>query len=635
MKKIIKILTFSFGALIMFAFSGVAHASFNENIAGTDCSVAGIAIAGQSLQRGCANYQDQIYGTYGQVIDVNLYYRNTSGTDAQNARGTISVVGNSSGYTFTNSITSSVGGAGPKTVTLTLPSDAEIEFNGAKVYQRRMAVPENQTLMKSINNASELNSFALGNGGTVESYLKCQSFGDSFCYQGFVVATFTIVRENVTPPPAQICYDYNAQNYGAALPCIPKVVIPICYDVNSTNYGSTGPCIPKPICYDVNSTNYGSVGPCIPKPIIPICYDTNAQNYGSTGPCIAKPMIAPSVSTLSATNITSSSCKFNAIINISSSATTKGYFKYGTTTSLNYTSLQDTVGTSTGRYQFADVITGLAPSTTYYYRAVATNQYGTREGELRSCKTKSNTVVVTVPSAPITNTVVRQTTVRPITTTIVPEERIVANSAPSLLFLRIDDRREDLTCADVVDYQVVYKNVSNIVLERAILEVQLPAGVVYVKSSAGGTFSETTNTVTFDIGTVMPGQEDAKFIQADVNCLLVDSDMLVANASMSYTNPQTLAQEEAVAYDLDKFFNNLNSNRTNLTGAAIFGAGFLPNSLLGWLILILIILGLIYVVRLFMGPAITRRSRTTQVVSPTGKTTTTTINDTHDVDTII
>jgi uncharacterized repeat protein (TIGR01451 family) len=163
-----------------------------------------------------------------------------------------------------------------------------------------------------------------------------------------------------------------------------------------------------------------------------------------------------------------------------------------------------------------------------------------------------------------------------------PDQRIIANSAPSLLFLRIDDRREDLTCSDVVDYQVVYKNVSNLVLNNAILEVQLPAGLNYVKSSAGGTYSETTNTVTFNIGQVVPGQEDAKFIQADVNCLQVDSDMLVANANMVYTNPQTTAQEEAVAYDLDRFFNSaLENNNNNLTGAAIFGIGFLPNSLLG------------------------------------------------------
>jgi len=591
MKHLIKLLSFSAIAIAMFAFSGVANAGFNENLAGTDCSIAGIAIAGQPLQRGCANYQDQIYGTYNQVIDVNLYYRNTSSSDAQNTRGSIVVTGGSNGYTFTNSINSSVGSAGPKTVYLTLPSDAEIEFNGAKVYQRRMASPENQTLMRSITNVSELNSFALGNNGTVESYLKCQSFGDSFCYQGYVVATFTIVRD---APVIQICNDPSAQNYGGQLPCIPKPIIPI-----------------QPICYDVNATNYGQVGSCIPKPIVPIV------------------LSGPSVSTLSATSITSSSCKFNAIINIPNATLTSGYFKYGTTSSnLSFTSTKDTVGSNVGNYQFSDVINNLSPAKTYYYRAVATNAYGTKEGELRSCLTKTNTVVITTPGAPVTRTVVRQTEVRPIVTTVVPEQRIIANSAPSLLFLRIDDRREDLTCSDVVDYQVVYKNVSDIVLANAILEVQLPAGVVYVKSSDGGTFSATTNTVTFNIGQVLPNQEDAKFIQADVNCPLVDSNMLVANASMSYTNTQTTAQEEAVAYDLDRFFNSTDVNgRIGLTGAAIFGAGFLPNSLLGWLILIVVVLGLIYLIRLFVVPGNLRTSRTTKV-SPNG-TTTTTVTDTE------
>jgi uncharacterized repeat protein (TIGR01451 family) len=331
---------------------------------------------------------------------------------------------------------------------------------------------------------------------------------------------------------------------------------------------------------------------------------------------------------LSATSITSSSCKFNSIINIPVSSLTTGYFKYGTSPgSMQYTSSKDTVGTNVGQYQFSDVITNLNPNTTYYYRVVATNSYGSKEGEVRSCKTRSNTVIVTEESAPITRTVVRQTEVRPITTTVVAQDRIVANSAPSLLFLRIDDRREDLTCSDVVDYQVVYKNVSNIVLDRAILEVQLPAGLNYVKSSAGGTYSESTNTVTFNIGQVLPGQEDAKFIQADVNCLQIDSDMLVANASMSYTNPQTTAQEEAVAYDLDRFFNsNIESNRNGLTGAAIFGVGFLPDSLLGWLILILIILGLVYLIRMFIAPGRSNKSNRTT------NTTTHTTNHTEDTD---
>ncbi len=698
MKQSIKLLGFSLFAFAMLAFTSTAHAAFNENIAGTDCSVAGIALAGQPLQNGCANYQDQVSATYGQVIDVNLYYRNTSSTDAQNARGTIAVVGSANGYSFRNSITSSVGGAGPKTVYLTLPADAEIDFNGAKIYQRRRASPMNQTLMGQITDAANLNSFALGNNGTVESYLKCQTFGDSFCYQGYVVATFTVVKTATNP---QICTDPTALNYNGALPCSyytppqqPRCLVP-----GAINYGSYDPCT-FPYVPPVQQCviNYFSANPAVitqgatsnltwsttnctsaqiyptlnsvsvtgsqyvtpasstvytlyatgqngnptattvvtvgAPPVKPVCSD-NIDNDGDGKIDINDPgcfdgniynpnkqseynvvintQSGPSVSTLAASSITKDTCKISGIVRINDTALTTGYFKYGTSPSnLIYTTKQDTVGSSAGSYQFADYIQSLAANTTYYYKIVATNSFGTKEGEVRSCKTKTNTVVVTQPGDTVTRTVVRQVEVKPIVTTVVPQERIIANSAPSLLFLRIDDRREDLTCSDVVDYQVVYKNVSNVVLQNAVLEVQLPTGVNFVKASGGGAYSESTKTVTFTIGTVLPGQEDAKFIQADVVCADIDSNMLVANASMVYTNPMTTAQEEAIAYDIDAFLGATAINgRTSLTGAAIFGAGFMPNSLVGWLILILLIAGLIYLIRIFLMPTPLRRSKIT------------------------
>ena len=370
---------------------------------------------------------------------------------------------------------------------------------------------------------------------------------------------------------------------------------------------SVGPAPARPICSD----NIDNDGDGKTDQADPGCYENGQYAPNRMSEYDAPVLSGPTVSTGVATGVTTNTCKFNSIVRINSPATTSAYFKYGTSQSnLSFTTPQSTIGTNTGGYQFADTVGSLRSGTTYYYKVVATNQYGTREDSVvRSCTTRSNTVTVREPDTVVTRTVVQQPVVRQITTVAQPAERIIANSAPSLLFLRIDDRREDLTCGDVVDYQVVYKNVSNITLERAVLEVQLPTGVRYVKSSSGGSYSPSTKTVTFNIGTVLPSQEDAKFIQADVICEEVDSDMLVANALMSYTNPTTNAQEDAAAYDLDKFFIVSVDGRTNLAGAAIFGSGFFPNSLIGWLILILILIGLIYLVRLFLLPV--RRKETT------------------------
>ncbi len=691
--KLVKYLTFSLLFISIFSLANVAKAGFNENVAGTDCTPAfGIAVSGQPIQAGCASYQTQQYGSIGRAYDVRLYYRNTGNNDATGV--TAGIVPSSSGN-FSGFLNSSAGGVSG-TANLTMPANSYLEFNGAKVYQRQGN--DTPVVVKQITTLAELRSFSMNN---IPSYLKCASTGNSFCYQGIIVATFS-VKQDQDPNPVIICNDVKAKNFGQSASCVyPQIQQPYCYDANALNRYDVGPCVyPQiqqqcvinyftaspnqimlgsgsnltwattgctsaqiyPSINNVNvngsqyvnplsSTTYTlyasgvnstsattiiSVGTPPARPICsdgidndgdgkvdsndPGCYVNNVYDSSRASEYNAVINQSPSVSTLSATSITSGTCKFNAIINIPVSSLTTGYFKYGTSPSgMQFTSVKDTVGTNAGQYQFSDVVTNLNPNTTYYYRVVATNAYGTKEGEVRSCKTKTNTVVITEESAPITRTVVRQTEVRPITTTVVPDQRIVANSAPSLLFLRIDDRREDLTCSDVVDYQVVYKNVSNIVLMNAVLEVQLPAGLNYVKSSAGGTYSETTNTITFNIGQVLPGQEDAKFIQADVNCNQVDSDMLVANASMSYTNPQTTAQEEAVAYDLDKFFNsNIEGNRNGLTGAAIFGSGFLPDSLLGWLILILIILGLVYLIRLFIAPGRSNRSnRTTNTTTHT------------------
>ncbi|MDB6025017.1 MAG: LamG domain protein jellyroll fold domain protein [Verrucomicrobiales bacterium] len=85
---------------------------------------------------------------------------------------------------------------------------------------------------------------------------------------------------------------------------------------------------------------------------------------------------APSIASVSVTNILSMSAALNALVN-PNGATSMVYFQYGLST--NYGSFSITNGLSATNVSFSitNVITNLAPATVYHARAVATNSFGT------------------------------------------------------------------------------------------------------------------------------------------------------------------------------------------------------------------------------------------------------------------
>jgi hypothetical protein len=88
----------------------------------------------------------------------------------------------------------------------------------------------------------------------------------------------------------------------------------------------------------------------------------------STGP--------PVVSTVSATNVESSSATLNGLLN-PNGLTTTFYFEYGTTTSYGFSTAHQSATGNTSRLITAN-INGLSAGTTYHFRIVATNSAGAR-----------------------------------------------------------------------------------------------------------------------------------------------------------------------------------------------------------------------------------------------------------------
>jgi streptogramin lyase len=108
------------------------------------------------------------------------------------------------------------------------------------------------------------------------------------------------------------------------------------------------------------------------------------------GNCTFKPKFksTPYASTGSATNVTSTGAKLNGTLNPEAVETTY-HFEYGTTTSYGTkVPIPDAnVGSGESNQEVSRTITGLAASTTYHYRLVATNSIGNTEGEDHTFRT--------------------------------------------------------------------------------------------------------------------------------------------------------------------------------------------------------------------------------------------------------
>ena len=100
----------------------------------------------------------------------------------------------------------------------------------------------------------------------------------------------------------------------------------------------------------------------------------------------------PTLSTDSATSVTTNSAILNGTVNPNGSSTTY-YFQYGTTTSYGSTTTSTSAGTGTSDVSVNASLTGLTSEATYYFRIVATNSAGTTYGDDQTFTTSAPPVI--------------------------------------------------------------------------------------------------------------------------------------------------------------------------------------------------------------------------------------------------
>jgi len=275
----------------------------------------------------------------------------------------------------------------------------------------------------------------------------------------------------------------------------------------------------------------------------------------------------PSVTTTIATNKTMTGARLNGIVSIQYGMQTQAYFEYGTTANLGNTTTSQNLGNS-GTLNFSDSISNLSPNTEYYFRAVAVNQNGISYGSKFLFNTLSDgSITPPTPQGPQTN-----------------------STQSNILKITTNDLKVNV--GDAVEYFVTFKNDTQKNFDNTIVNVQLPNSVTFDKSNFG-TLNASNNTVVFDAGTLIGGQNGSMTIKGHISNKASGQVMVTATMTFNVAG----SDRGEISY----VTTTVENDSTNLTGAALFGNwDWLPHTLLGWLIFLLVIFGIIILVRKLM-----------------------------------
>jgi hypothetical protein len=133
-----------------------------------------------------------------------------------------------------------------------------------------------------------------------------------------------------------------------------------------------------------------------------VAYNSNGTNYGNDL-TLTTTTQGPTVQTLAATTVTTTSAQLNGSLNPNGLATT-AYFQYGTTASYGSTTPSGSFGITAQNIGYN--VTGLAANTTYHFRIVASNNSGTSTGNDMTFTTAGSgaPIVQTLAAAAVTTT---------------------------------------------------------------------------------------------------------------------------------------------------------------------------------------------------------------------------------------
>jgi hypothetical protein len=173
-------------------------------------------------------------------------------------------------------------------------------------------------------------------------------------------------------------------------------------------------------------------------------------------------------------------------------------------------------------------------------------------------------------------------------------------SGNNWLNLKVEPRSKNACPRDAYDTTVTYKNNSGVTLNNVVIRVTIPSYVTF-RSSTSGTYTPSDRTVTVQIASLPKSATGTIYLTGDYGARSFTENRVVTTGTASFVHSTKNLTDDAIAYGVQN--TNTCRNSSNLAGLALFGGdGFMPTTIIGWLILILAIAVVLIIVRELYGP---------------------------------
>lgn len=228
---------------------------------------------------------------------------------------------------------------------------------------------------------------------------------------------------------------------------------------------------------------------------------------------------------------------------------------------------------------FSDAAINLTPNTLYYFRAVVENKNGTAYGNTLSFRTGTVYVPPSIPTP---------------TPTPTPEPGFRAASIEKEVSglceasCHVSAKEATVLSGNIVQYEIRIKNTGTLSLRDARIEDILPEALMFSFASDNGEYNKDRRKVTWNIDRIDP--EQTRAVTVTTTATRVTENVTIRNSAI--VEAGTVFEE---SNEVTVHITTADGSQSGDGAASVFtSVSFWPETLIGWLLLLILLLVLIY-----------------------------------------